>query len=283
MSGSRLRKHYELQEEKISIDFITDRGEYHSAHWQHDLEMIYLLNGSALLSIDGESQTLVQGEFVVIDSNRIYELSCKDSFMEIRIRVNREYLEMNAGHLTGGQGAYRYSCRRDELNEEKLGPYLKMCELFKSLTPLYITEPTGYRLMSESIILEILFHLVRHFAVPVREDENDERWKDQDRIHKILDYIEAHYAEPLSLNDVAGEFGLSREYFSRLFHKRIGIPFSQHLIRTRIAHFHNELVSTDKPVMELLDSCGITNYRQFSKLFKETYGCSPRELRRLIG
>ncbi len=283
MSGSRLRKHYELQEEKISIDFITDRGEYHSAHWQHDLEMIYLLNGSALLSIDGESQTLVQGEFVVIDSNRIYELSCKDSFMEIRIRVNREYLEMNAGHLAGGQGAYRYSCRRDELNEEKLGPYLKMCELFKSLTPLYITEPTGYRLMSESIILEILFHLVRHFAVPVREDENDERWKDQDRIHKILDYIEAHYAEPLSLNDVAGEFGLSREYFSRLFHKRIGIPFSQHLIRTRIAHFHNELVSTDKPVMELLDSCGITNYRQFSKLFKETYGCSPRELRRLIG
>ena len=283
MSGSRLRKHYELQEEKISIDFITDRGEYHSAHWQHDLEMIYLLNGSALLSIDGESQTLVQGEFVVIDSNRIYELSCKDSFMEIRIRVNREYLEMNAGHLAGGQGAYRYSCRRDELNEEKLGPYLKMCELFKSLTPLYITEPTGYRLMSESIILEILFHLVRHFAVPVREDENDERWKDQDRIHKILDYIEAHYAEPLSLTDVAGEFGLSREYFSRLFHKRIGIPFSQHLIRTRIAHFHNELVSTDKPVMELLDSCGITNYRQFSKLFTETYGCSPRELRRLIG
>ena len=283
MSGSRLRKHYELQEEKISIDFITDRGEYHSAHWQHDLEMIYLLNGSALLSIDGESQTLVQGEFVVIDSNRIYELSCKDSFMEIRIRVNREYLEMNAGHLAGGQGAYRYSCRRDELNEEKLGPYLKMCELFKSLTPLYITEPTGYRLMSESIILEILFHLVRHFAVPVREDENDERWKDQDRIHKILDYIEAHYAEPLSLTDVAGEFGLSREYFSRLFHKRIGLPFSQHLIRTRIAHFHNELVSTDKPVMELLDSCGITNYRQFSKLFKETYGCSPRELRRLIG
>ena len=283
MSGSRLRKHYELQEEKISIDFITDRGEYHSAHWQHDLEMIYLLNGSALLSIDGESQTLVQGEFVVIDSNRIYELSCKDSFMEIRIRVNREYLEMNAGHLAGGQGAYRYSCRRDELNEEKLGPYLKMCELFKSLTPLYITEPTGYRLMSESIILEILFHLVRHFAVPVREDENDERWKDQDRIHKILDYIEAHYAEPLSLTDVAGEFGLSREYFSRLFHKRIGIPFSQHLIRTRIAHFHNELVSTDKPVMELLDSCGISNYRQFSKLFKETYGCSPRELRRLIG
>ena len=163
--------------------------------------------------------------------------------------------------------------------ERKLG----MCELFKSLTPLYITEPTGYRLMSESIILEILFHLVRHFAIPVRKDENDERWKDQDRIHKILDYIEAHYAEPLSLTDVAGEFGLSREYFSRLFHKRIGIPFSQHLIRTRIAHFHNELVSTDKPVMELLDSCGITNYRQFSKLFKETYGCSPRELRRLIG
>ena len=93
MSGSRLRKHYELQEEKLSIDFITDRGEYHSAHWQHDLEMIYLLNGSALLSIDGESQTLVQGEFVVIDSNRIYELSCKDSFMEIRIRVNREAQE----------------------------------------------------------------------------------------------------------------------------------------------------------------------------------------------
>ena len=284
MTDIRYRKHFEVQESRITVDYLTDRGQYHSAHWQHDLEMIYLLNGNARLIMDGEAVTLVQGEFIVIDSGQIFELSCQESFMQINVRVDREFLELRAGHLEDrGQTSYMYCCRRDQLIHEKLEPYLEMCELFKQLVPLYVNEPEGYRLKTESIILEILYLLVSHFSIPLKTSDTTEVGSDRKRIQDILDYIEKHYNEHLTLAEIADEFGLNREYFSRMFHRKLGITFLQHVNRVRIAHFYHDLVTTDRPIMDLLDEHGLTNYKQFSRMFREIYGSSPRKVRQLIG
>ncbi len=284
MPDSRYRKHYEVQESKIAVDFITDRGQYHSAHYQRELEMIYLLNGNAQLVLDGEAVSLVQGELIVIDSDQILELHCRESFMQINVRVDREFLEKRAGHLVDrGQLSYMYCCRRDQLIHEKLEPYLQMCELFKQLVPLYVTEPEGYQLKTESIILEILYLLVQNFCIPLHEADRPETGRDRKRIQEILDYIEEHYSSRLTLSDVADAFALNHEYFSRMFHKAVGITFTRHLGRVRIAHFYHDLVTTDRPVMELLEEHGLTNYKQFSKMFREIYGYSPGRLRKMIG
>ena len=81
---------------------------------------------------------------------------------------------------------------------------------------------------------------------------------------------------------IASEFGLSREYFSRLFHRSLGITFSQHINRVRIAHFYHDLVTGDAPIMELLENNGLTDYRLFSRMFREIYGQTPKELRKLL-
>ncbi len=282
MTNIRYEKHYEAQEARVKVDYITDHGQYHAAHWQNELEMIYLLNGSAEIILDGRATRLVQGEFIVIDSNRVFELRCPDTFMQISVHVDREFLQTRAAPPPGYAGR-AYRCSRDEMRPEQLEPYLKMCDLFKTLVPLYIDEPDGYRLRTESIILEILFFLVLYFSVPLTKEELSSSGGDRERLQEILGYIDAHYREPLTLSDLAGEFGLSREYFSRLFHKSIGIPLTQHLLRVRISRFYLDLVSTDAPVMELLEKHGLTNYKLFSRTFREIYGGTPRDIRRLTG
>ena len=275
------QKHYEAQESRVAVDFITDHGQYHAVQWQSTLEMIYLLNGNAQIVLDGEAVSLVQGEFIVIDSNRFFEFQCKESFMQICVHVDKEFLSMRAGQPEDERQISRmYLCKREDLTQEQLTPYLETCELFKQLVPLYINEPSGYRLKSESIILDILYLLVQHFSVPLYEEDLVETSQDQLRIRQILEYVESHYAEPLSLAQIAGEFGLSREYFSRLFHKKLGLTLSQHLNRVRIAHFYHDLITEDAPVMELLEKHGLTNYKLFSRTFKEIYGYTPREIRR---
>ncbi|HCI74523.1 MAG TPA: hypothetical protein DHV42_08325 [Lachnospiraceae bacterium] len=286
----RREKHYAAQENRLKVDFITDRGQYHAAHWDSDLEIIYLLNGNAAILLDGAQVQLVQGEFIVIDAGRIFELQCKESFMQIRVRVDKEFLSARAGDLSrenSGQGEMeimnrRYSCQRDTLKAEQLEHFLEICELFKSMVPLYISEPAGFRLKTESIVLEILYLLVRHFSEEVRETAIPEVTQDLNRIREILAYIEDHYQEPISLMDISSEFGLSREYFSRLFHKSIGMTFTDHLTRVRIAHFYHDLTTTDAPVMKLLEENGLTNYKHFRKNFKELYGYSPRDLRKVL-
>ena len=279
----RLEKHYSSENSRIRVDYLTDHGQYHAAHFQRELELIYLLNGSADIVLDGYLLSLVQGEFIAIDSNRVYELRCPESFMQISVLVDREFLITHAGPMwVEGQTGIEFRCSRDELTEEQLEPYLEMCELFKELVPHYINEEKGFRLKTESVVLEILYLLVQHFSIPLFPDDVEEKGAERQRIQEILDYIEMHYAEPIGLKELSDQFGLSREYFSRMFHKEIGIPLTQHILRVRIAHFYHDLIATDLPVMELLERHGLHNYKLFAKMFRAIYGKTPREIRKLF-
>ena len=280
---TRIHKQFLAQNELISVEFLTDRGSYHAAQFSKRLEMIYLLSGNAGLILDGIEMKLIQGEFVVVDARRICEFQCKESFMQIRISVDRSFLAEKLRANAGAKPSARmYVCSREDLTREQLPVFLKMCDLFKELVPLYINEPEGYRLRTESIVLELLYLLAGHFSIPLVKEDLPEGEAEPLRIQEILAYIEAHYAEPLTLETVSAEFGLSREYFSRLFHKSVGITFLQHLNRVRIAHLYDDLVHTDEGIMNLCERHGLTNYKLFSRLFKEIYGCTPREIRRRI-
>ena len=70
------------------------------------------------------------------------------------------------------------------------------------------------------------------------------------------------------------------QYFSRLFTKNVGISFTRHLNRVRISHIYRDVVTTDLPVMQILETHGFTNYKLFSRMFRNIYGGTPREVRR---
>lgn len=282
MAGNRHEKHYEVQDARIAVDYITDRGQYHTAHYVNGIEMIFLLNGNASILLDGRPINLVQGEFIAIGSGHVYELVCKEQFLEIRVRVKGDFIAARAAlKMAEGQTGWDCRCFREELDRDSLGPYLVICELFKALVRLYIEEPAGFRLKTESIVLDILFMLVQHFTRPVYGEADGRPDENRQRIQEILDYIDMHYREEMTLGRIADHFALTREYFSRLFRRSLGMTFTKHLNRVRISHFYQDLISTDRPVMELLEENGIRNYKTFGKMFHEMYGYSPREVRRM--
>ena len=282
MAGTRHEKHYEVQEAQIAVDYITDRGQYHTAHYVNGLEMIFLLNGNAMILYDGRPINLVQGEFIAIGSGHFYELVCKEQFLEIRVRVDGEFIATRAAlKMAEGQTGWDCRCLREELDHDRLEPYLDICALFKALVLLYVEEPDGYRLKTESIVLDILFMLVRYFTYPLYGETDGLPSENRQRIQEILDYIDSHYREEIPLGRIADHFALTREYFSRLFRRSLGMTFTKHLNRVRISHFYHDLISTDLPVMELLEANGIRNYKTFGKMFHEMYGYSPREVRKM--
>ena len=281
MAG-RSERHYEAQEAQVRVDFITDYGQYHAAHYVKGLEIVFLLNGNASVLLDGRSVNLVHGEFIVIGSGHVYELGCSEQFMEIRIRVDGEFLASKAAlTMKEGQTGWSTRCMREELEREQLEPYLAICELFKGLTLLYVEQPAGFRLKTESVVLDILFLLIQHFTYPLYGERDRQATEGSQRIQEILDYIDTHYREDMPLGRIADHFSLSREYFSRLFRRMVGMSFYQHLTRVRISHFHHDLVTTDTPVMQLLEENGIANYKTFGKVFRQMYGFSPREIRKM--
>ena len=166
------------------------------------------------------------------------------------------------------------------MTDELVPKYLEICECLKKLVTFHVRQPKGYRIATQSIALDILYRLIADFSIPLYKEDLPEPRRNQLRIREIVSYIDNHYMEPLSLEQIAGQFGLNSDYFSRMFRQNIGIPFTQHINHVRLTHIYHDICTTDEPVLEILDKHGFSNYKLFSRMFKEVYGDTPREIRK---
>ena len=174
---------------------------------------------------------------------------------------------------------YRFYGTKDSLKKEQLEAYFNVCDMLKGLLPLYILQPVGYKLKCHAIAMDVFFELVNQFAVksvPVEKSENQESLN---RLGEITEYIEKHYRESISLESIASKFYLSREYFSRYFRKHMGVTFSRYVNQVRLTHIYQDICNTQDGIMEIAERNGFTNYKLFNKMFREIYGCTPREVR----
>ena len=103
------------------------------------------------------------------------------------------------------------------------------------------------------------------------------RDRESRRILKVKEYINEHYAEPLTLEMMADLVGMSPSSFSRFFKHHTNRTFSTYLIDIRLGHAARELVDTSQNISESCYQCGVNNRSNFNRIFKAKRGMSPRE------
>lgn len=102
-------------------------------------------------------------------------------------------------------------------------------------------------------------------------------------VQEILDYVEEHCAEALTLNDVAKTFNFNYSYLSAYFSTNNREGFSEYLNHTRIRRAEKLLREGDIPVSEVCGMVGYRDHSYFSKVFKKFTGKTPSEFRRQCG
>ncbi len=123
--------------------------------------------------------------------------------------------------------------------------------------------------------------LVSHQRFFGKDDHLDLTRNDFDStLLRTLDYINCHYDEKLSVEDVAGYVGKSNNYFSTTFRKSTGYTFVDYLTRLRIEHAKKLLKATSMMTYEIAEKVGFSDYKYFSIVFKRMQGCAPTEYRK---
>ena len=118
---------------------------------------------------------------------------------------------------------------------------------------------------AQRLLQSILIRLNAKYGVQVIENP---------KIDRAIKYIEEHYAERVSNNDIAKELHIDTRYFIRLFNKYVGMTPYQYLTQCRIERAIEEL-RQDKTVAETALVCGYQNENAFRISFKRVMGCSP--------
>jgi AraC family transcriptional regulator len=90
-------------------------------------------------------------------------------------------------------------------------------------------------------------------------------------------YIHIHYAAPVSRSELAKHVGVNERYLTHCFHKVVGVPPLEYLNRYRVHVAKRLLLAGDKSIAQIAYEVGFGGGPQFSRVFRQYSGMSPRE------
>lgn len=100
-----------------------------------------------------------------------------------------------------------------------------------------------------------------------------------DKLDAILGYLQQNFAQDISVASLSERFGLTPNYLSTLFKKRLGVKFTDYLTGLRLDKAKKLLRTTRCPVRQIAGEVGYYSQSYFTKLFIDKVGCTPAEYR----
>ena len=98
-------------------------------------------------------------------------------------------------------------------------------------------------------------------------------------IQKTLDYMEEHYEEELTIEQLSTIAHLSRFYYQRLFYRLTGYTVSEYLRSVRLKMAAGLLKADNGKIMDIAMQCGFSSHSTLTRAFRQCYGRSPAEYR----
>ena len=139
-------------------------------------------------------------------------------------------------------------------------------------------HPVSEELKIQIVLLQIWQELYEH--VEISETGFAENGRDTERIRRIMEYIQAHYAEKITLEELAEQIHLCRSESCRLFKRYMKESMFDYLLDYRIERSLELLRRPELDVTQIAGQTGFTSPGYFSKIFKRKMGCTPLEYRK---
>jgi AraC family transcriptional regulator len=138
--------------------------------------------------------------------------------------------------------------------------------------------PDG-RLFLESLAKAAIIHLFRHYAGNEAAPSVLRGGLGVARLRRVIDYIEAHLEDDLSIRDLAAVAGLSAHHFGLAFRQSTGLPPHRYLVARRIERARALLLTTDLSITQIAHTAGFASHGHFAGHFRKLLGVTPSRFR----
>ena len=250
-------------------------------HWHPSIEVVIAQKGTVHYQIHQKTVTLMQGKALLINSNVPHSTLPfqSEDVQLITILIQPVFLYDSWG------SDIEKNCFRPFLCNQNI-PYIlfdsscekdrNIIELFLKTDKYFSEKPYGFQLKIKSLICDAFFNIIAENQEKLKSwiPSNEE---DFTRLQLILEYIHAHYEEPLSLRDISLQIHLTKETCCRLFKKITGKTIRQYLTDYRISQSIPLLLSGRYSVSQISQITGFSNSSRFASAFRERTGKNPKE------
>lgn len=252
-------------------------------HQHRDYELNFVQNGQGLRRIVGDSMeetgpldlVLIAGE----NLEHVWEQgNCTaEDIREITIHFSPDLF---GGELLAKNQFARIKKMLEKATHGIAFPVLDIMKVYHRLDTLASEKDSFQQFIS---CLQLLYDLsgLDYRSLASSSFAHAPRDKESRRVLKVKEYINEHYAEPITLEMMAGLVSMSPSSFSRFFKQHTNRTFSTYLIDIRLGNAARALVDTSYNISEICYACGFNNLSNFNRVFRAKRGVSPREFRQI--
>lgn len=253
-------------------------------HWHSELEIVVIQKGNGIICVDFDRRPVTAGDIVFIRPGQLHSIE-QDGTQQMEyenIILKPELLISGDADLCARQ--FITPLMKGELGcaaflTPALSCHAEISACISRIDRLCAGRPKGYQLAVKGNLFQILFLLISHRQIKSAEPALQS--KSLEKIKTILKYVEEHYAEPITIDDMAALTFYSKSHFMKFFKAHMGTGFVKYLNDYRLTIAERLLRTSDASVLEIAEITGFDNLSYFNRIFKKKYGQSPGKQRRL--
>ncbi len=243
----------------------------------HDFyEVFFFLGGKVTYRAEGQLYHLRPGDILLINPMVLHQpIIASDSpdYERIILWVDKAYLEQIAGDEGALSRCFEGAERIRLLHLPSSVQRVEMTELLGRLVRECYGNEHGASFYAEGLFLQIMVELNRLALHAGNRTEGEQ--DAPSLVASLLDYINEHYSENLSLEGLAKRFFVSKYHLSHEFSHAIGTGVYRYIMLRRLTAAKQLLSEGDAPG-EVYIRCGFKDYTSFFRAFKAEYGISPK-------
>ncbi len=254
---------------KIASERIVGVNDNMSKSHFHDyFELYYLESGERYHMFNNEIYQLEPREFILFPPYVMHHSYSDDDIEFKRILVYFRPEEIADPALL----SWLYECRQPFKGD------IAQAQIIRKIMNQILEEQTYPKSFSadymQAWVNLLAVELTRFHQMPVKSLRNN-------RITRILDYIHEHYAENITLDDLAKVAYISTYHMCHEFKKATNHTVTQYINMTRIMNAQRRLIETNIKITQISNEVGFENVTHFNRVFRQLTGMSPSTYRKV--
>lgn len=242
-------------------------------HWHMEYEIIRVLSGRLVLSLNEETVELNAGEMSIIQDGVLHGGTAYDCVYECVV------FDFN-GFLHGSS-----ICKKDieeVQNHQKIinNKFPADCDetnVVNTMFEVIMEGADGYEFFTQGLMFILIGKIMKNRRYTTSDKSTIKSLKRVHQLKSAISLIREQYMNELSLEDLSQAAGMSSKYFCKFFSEMTGKTPIEYLNYYRIECACEQLVLNDRSVTDVCMSCGFNDLSYFVKTFKRYKGTTPKQ------
>lgn len=265
-----VRKHEKVnyQQRTFFTIFHTyyDNDYYIDSHWHNSIEITYVVKGLKIQHMENNEVIAPKGTLLLVNSGVIHDVDVKKGLEGIVLLIDRSYIDQVCPECIDRGFSLDLNFKARDL-------------IIKNLFDLVEAHERSDKVGENIIVLKIISLLTKKLLLQghyIKEKHDDESYE---LVISITEFIDYHYKQKISLEDIANLTSYNKSYLASLFKKKTGLTIFEYLRNVRMQHSLDDLKYTNNTVVNIALDNGFANIQVFNRAFKEFYQMTPKQYR----